>query len=1054
MGLMWLVAALAADFSENDPVGMTMSGSAQGGVTLVDLNDDGWLDIVYHDGTGTRLATHNGDDPPSFTSVTVPYDEVTFGATSAWRQVLVVDLDHDGDHDLGRTATAGIELLENDGGVFAQSVVVSGDNYEGLVPVDLDGDGFLDLVAEASGGNLILENGGTVASLGSGLLYGGYGLPGYGYKGDYRDYITAGDVDGDGAVDLLFRTNRGDEALWVDVGGVFALQAVDIQGGNEIKGGTPFCDLDNDGDLDIVHVGYLGPGDWGTAFENDGGSWIEHPLDDLPLAVDPAGRATDVVCGDVDHDGDLDLYLPWYVEYGANERLIAVNEGAFDFDVEIITPNEQDGTPAGATMGDVDRDGDLDIVPLETNDANVLYNQTPEATEATSLFVHVKAKVGDPCEDVYRTDWYVRGSLAGSRSCPTGAAGACGVRELSGGEGRGRTAAPWLHFTHDTGRSGLVLELDLHHAARSVSLPVPDIAGYPLVTVYDDDLDGDGIPVDDEGTADTDGDGLSDDLDEDADGDGLLDAEEVPGFQRCSALPDADGDGISDHLETDADADGLGDDVEGLVDTDGDGRADFVDDDDDGDGLPTVDEHDGGVVRDSDGDGIDDHLDDDSDNDGLLDGVDGVADPDGDGLPNYADTDSDNDGLGDGLEGVGDSDGDGDADYVDDDDDGDGIPTSAEGSGDLDGDDVPNHLDDDADGDGLLDVDEGTGDLDQDGDPNWLDPNDEDGPAGDPDGDGLINELEVEAGTDPLDPDTDDDGAVDGVEVLVAGSNPLVQDTDGGGALDGAEIVGGTDPLDPYDDDETGVDTDGDGLADALEESLGTDPERADTDGDGLLDRDELGDTDGDGIIDALEPDDDGDGVPTADELGLDTDGDRLPDHRDDDDDGDGIPTAEDPNPLVPDTVAGPEGDRDGDGLTDAEEGQLGTDPLDPDSDDDGVPDGVEGGVDTDGDGLIDALDDDDDGDGLPTAEEGNGDPDGDGVPAYLDEDSDGDGVSDAEEGLGDADGDGLPDALDASQDGMAGVPVEPEGCGCQAGASAPLGAFWVLAFGLVLRRR
>ncbi|HTJ83645.1 MAG TPA: isopeptide-forming domain-containing fimbrial protein [Polyangiaceae bacterium] len=60
-------------------------------------------------------------------------------------------------------------------------------------------------------------------------------------------------------------------------------------------------------------------------------------------------------------------------------------------------------------------------------------------------------------------------------------------------------------------------------------------------------------------------------------------------------------------------------------------------------------------------------------------------------------------------------------------------------------------------------------------------------------------------------------------------------------------------------------------------------------------------------------------------------------------------------------------GDLDGDGLTDEEEGALGTDPTDADSDNDGALDGqeVSPGDDTDGDGTINALDPDSDGDGL-----------------------------------------------------------------------------------------
>jgi hypothetical protein len=59
--------------------------------------------------------------------------------------------------------------------------------------------------------------------------------------------------------------------------------------------------------------------------------------------------------------------------------------------------------------------------------------------------------------------------------------------------------------------------------------------------------------------------------------------------------------------------------------------------------------------------------------------------------------------------------------------------------------------------------------------------------------------------------------------------------------------------------------------------------------------------------------------------------------------------------------------DSDGDGLPDDVEIAIGTKPNDADSDDDGVPDGQEPspGVDSDGDGLINALDPDSDNDGL-----------------------------------------------------------------------------------------
>ena len=65
----------------------------------------------------------------------------------------------------------------------------------------------------------------------------------------------------------------------------------------------------------------------------------------------------------------------------------------------------------------------------------------------------------------------------------------------------------------------------------------------------------------------------------------------------------------------------------------------------------------------------------------------------------------------------------------------------------------------------------------------WYDKND----TTDTDGDGLSDSLELAFGTDPLNPDTDDDGLTDFDEINWLNYNPLLQDTDNDGILDGDE---------------------------------------------------------------------------------------------------------------------------------------------------------------------------------------------------------------------------------------------------------------------------
>ena len=206
----------------------------------------------------------------------------------------------------------------------------------------------------------------------------------------------------------------------------------------------------------------------------------------------------------------------------------------------------------------------------------------------------------------------------------------------------------------------------------------------------------------------------------------------------------------------------------------------------------------------------------------------------------------------------------------------------------------PSVCGDDADGDGITDDDEtdaGTDPNDADSDDDGVIDGDEPSWNVDTDGDGLINAL---------DPDSDDDGILDGTELGITTpptgtdtargnfvadadptttTDPLDRDTDDGTVEDGAEDpnhdgrvdAGETNPNDPADD-VPGTDTDGDGLTDAEETAFGTDPNDADSDDDGVIDGDEANwstDTDGDGEINANDPDSDGDGLFDGTEVGI-----------------------------------------------------------------------------------------------------------------------------------------------------------------------------------------
>ncbi len=166
-----------------------------------------------------------------------------------------------------------------------------------------------------------------------------------------------------------------------------------------------------------------------------------------------------------------------------------------------------------------------------------------------------------------------------------------------------------------------------------------------------------------------------------------------------------------------------------------------------------------------------------------------------------------------------------------------------------------------------------------------------------------------------------------------------------------------------------------------------------------------------------------------------DNDGDRLLGTQDADGDGDGIPDVLERRAGLAQAAAaappaGEDADLDADGIDNE---------LDLDSDGDGIPDLVEaGGVDANGDGLVDDSRDED-GDGLAdVVDDDQGgkalsppDTNDDGTPDFLDADADGDGISDATEAGGrddnangilddneDRDRDGLADSVQASAGG------------------------------------
>ena len=279
------------------------------------------------------------------------------GATS----VISVDLDGDGDIDVLSTSSNDdtVAFFDNDGNEnFTRRVVFDNDNSinsldsldgpSSVTAGDIDGDGDIDLLVSAANDDRIgwLENDGnevfTLNVIDSNL-------------DSIQDAILA-DVDGDGDLDALSASSVDDTIAWFQNDGTGVFTRINITTDAEGANSVAAADLDGDGDLDVLSSS--GFDDTIAWYENDGSENFTKRV----ISINP-NNPQSVAVADVDGDGDLDVLsasiqdsrLAWYE-----------NDGLQNFTERIIT-NDANGARSVATA-DFDNDGDVDIALALAND--------------------------------------------------------------------------------------------------------------------------------------------------------------------------------------------------------------------------------------------------------------------------------------------------------------------------------------------------------------------------------------------------------------------------------------------------------------------------------------------------------------------------------------------------------------------------------------------------------------------------------------------------------------------------------------------------------------
>lgn len=189
-------------------------------------------------------------------------------------------------------------------------------------------------------------------------------LPGSltGALGTYSETAAWGDYDNDGWVDLYLTNSDGNRRnmLYHNEGNGSFTRITEGAGLDEADFSrcVNWVDYDNDGDVDLFVTNE--GNQTNDLFRNEGGGQFIK-ITQGPLVQSQRGSMS-ASWGDVDNDGDLDVFIANSGNFQPQANQLFLNEGNGQFAEAANTPFASDGGCSfGSAFGDIDNDGDLDL---------------------------------------------------------------------------------------------------------------------------------------------------------------------------------------------------------------------------------------------------------------------------------------------------------------------------------------------------------------------------------------------------------------------------------------------------------------------------------------------------------------------------------------------------------------------------------------------------------------------------------------------------------------------------------------------------------------------